>query len=65
MIIINNTLILFKELDLQVVDYNSTYEPDDQIEWSVVIQEVKAFLAAEAVVNILHSDQNAIVLSHR
>ncbi|KAK7578269.1 hypothetical protein V9T40_010474 [Parthenolecanium corni] len=56
---------LLHELDLQVVDYNSTYEPDDQIEWSVVIQEVKAFLAAEAVVNILHSDQNAIVLSHR
>ncbi|XP_065214251.1 protein SCAI [Planococcus citri] len=56
---------LLHELDMHIVDYTSTYEPDDQMEWSVVLQEIKSFVAADTVVNILHADQNTIVLSHR
>lgn len=63
---LNNPCILdFQELDLQIVTYTSTYEPDDQMEWSVVLQEIKSFVAADTVVNILHADQNTIVLTHR
>lgn len=50
---------------MHIVDYTSTYEPDDQMEWSVVLQEIKSFVHADSVVNILHADQNTIVLSHR
>ncbi len=50
---------------MHIVDYTSTYEPDDQMEWSVVLQEIKTFVAADSVVNLLHADQNTIVLSHR
>lgn len=56
---------LLHELDVQIVTYTSAYEPDDQMEWSVVLQEIKSFVAADTVVNILHADQNTIVLTHR
>ena len=46
-------------------EYNATYEPDDQMEWSLVLGEIKAFIDADTVANVLDSDSNSIVLSHR
>lgn len=41
------------------------YEPEDQLEWSLVLDEIKGFIKAEAAVAVLHADSNPIVLSHR
>ncbi|KAG8326257.1 hypothetical protein J6590_047627 [Homalodisca vitripennis] len=56
---------LVMELDKQIVDYTSTYEPDDQLEWSLVLEEIKSFIKADGIVSVLHADSNTIVLSHR
>lgn len=41
------------------------YEPEDHLEWSLVLDEIKGFIKAEAAVAVLHADSNPIVLSHR
>ncbi|XP_066997063.1 protein SCAI isoform X2 [Anabrus simplex] len=56
---------LVMELDKQIIDYTSTYEPDDQLEWSLVLEEIKSFIKADGIVSVLHADSNTIVLSHR
>lgn len=55
----------FKELSKYVDEYTSTYEPDDQLEWSLVLGEIKSFLEADAILNILDADSNPMVISHR
>ncbi|EDS25677.1 conserved hypothetical protein [Culex quinquefasciatus] len=52
------------ELERQIQEYTSTYEPEDQLEWSLVLDEIKGFIKAEAAVAVLHADTNPIVLSH-
>jgi Protein SCAI len=54
-----------QELDKQIVDYTSTYEPDDQLEWSLVLEEIKSFIKSDSVISVLHADSNPIILSHR
>ncbi|CAH0386672.1 unnamed protein product [Bemisia tabaci] len=56
---------LVSELDKQIVDYASTYEPDDQLEWALVLDEIKSFIKADGVVSILQSEANTVFLSHR
>lgn len=56
---------LIIELDRHIADYTSTYEPDDQIEWSLVLDEIKAFIQSDSLIQVLHADTNPIVLSHR
>lgn len=56
---------LIAELDRHIADYTSTYEPDDQIEWTLVLDEIKGFISADSLVTVLHADTNPIVLSHR
>lgn len=58
---------LIGELDRQIVDYGNAYDPEDQMEWAVVVNEVKAFVHAESVVTVLHSavDPSPVILSHR
>ncbi len=41
------------------------YEPEDQLEWSLVLEEIKGFIKAEAAVAVLHADTNPIIVSHR
>lgn len=43
----------------------SSYEPEDQLEWSLVLEEIRGFIKAESAVAVLHADSNPIVLSHR
>ncbi|XP_065077743.1 protein SCAI isoform X1 [Ochlerotatus camptorhynchus] len=52
------------ELERQIQEYTTTYEPEDQLEWSLVLDEIKGFIKAEAAVAVLHADTNPIVLSH-
>lgn len=44
---------------------NFSYEPEDALEWALVLDEIKGFIKAEAAVAVLHADSNPIVLSHR
>ena len=46
-------------------EYTTTYEPDDQLEWSLVLGEIKAFVECDTFLNIIDSDSNSVVLSHR
>ena len=56
---------LARELAKNIDEYVNTYEPEDQLEWNMVLGEVKGFIEADSVVNVLDSDSNSIVLSHR
>ena len=56
---------LVRELSKHIDDYTATYEPEDQLEWTLVLGEIKSFIEADTVVNVLDSDSNSIVLSHR
>ena len=57
---------MFVDFDSFLLDeYTTTYEPEDQLEWSLVLGEIKAFIEADTIVNVLDSDSNSIVLSHR
>ena len=47
-------------------EYTSTYEPEDQLEWSLVLAEIKAFVESDSLVRVLDSESNSsVVLSHR
>ena len=56
---------LVRELSKHIDDYTATYEPEDQLEWTLVLGEIKSFIEADTVVNVLDWDSNSIVLSHR
>ena len=41
----NNCISLFhQELAKQIDDYTGTYEPEDHMEWNLVLAEIKAFI---------------------
>ncbi|XP_041368658.1 protein SCAI-like [Gigantopelta aegis] len=56
---------LVRELAKQIDDYTSTYEPEDQLEWNLVLGEIKAFIEADNIINVVDVDSSTIVLSHR
>lgn len=56
---------MLKWLLLYYCYYYYRYEPEDQLEWSLVLEEIKGFIKAEAAVAVLHADSNPIVLSYR
>lgn len=35
---------LVRELAKHIDDYTATYEPDDQLEWNLVLSEIKSFI---------------------
>lgn len=47
------------------VNFRFSYEPEDALEWALVLDEIKGFIKADAAVSVLHADSNPIVLSHR
>ncbi|XP_072931349.1 protein SCAI [Epargyreus clarus] len=56
---------LIKELNKQIIEYGTIYDPDDQIEWTLVLDEVKAFVRAEPGVAVVNAENIAIILTHR
>lgn len=56
---------LIKDLHKHIEDYSSIYEPEDRLEWQLVVSEVKAFLEAEYIVRVVDVDSSSVVLSHR
>nr|XP_032527970.1 protein SCAI isoform X1 [Danaus plexippus plexippus] len=49
---------LVLELEKQVIAYGKTYDPNDQLEWIRVLEEVRAFLVAQPGVTVLDPDDN-------
>jgi Protein SCAI len=47
------------------LNFHCSYEPEDALEWALVLDEIKGFIKADAAVSVLHADSNPIVLSHR
>ncbi|XP_053214724.1 protein SCAI-like [Panonychus citri] len=56
---------LVRELAKHIDDYTSTYEPDDPLEWSVVLTEIKLFIESDNLVTVLDVDNITVVLSSR
>jgi hypothetical protein len=52
-------------LTLKTILPTFSYEPEDALEWALVLDEIKGFIKADAAVSVLHADSNPIVLSHR
>lgn len=44
---------LVRELASLIDDYTSAYEPEDQLEWSLVLGEIRSFIEADNLVNII------------
>ena len=43
-IFLNVLLFIYQELAKHIDDYTATYEPEDQLEWSLVLGEIRAFI---------------------
>lgn len=58
---------LIREFSQSLNDYSHVYEPEAQLEWSLVLQEIKAFIDAESMVAIMsgpnHSEGPGIQLT--
>ncbi|RNA36492.1 SCAI isoform X2 [Brachionus plicatilis] len=59
---------LIRELGRQIDDYVKIYDPEDQLEWQLVKNEINDFLEADSLLNIdnenLSSFSNRLVPSH-
>ncbi|XP_064616454.1 protein SCAI-like isoform X2 [Liolophura sinensis] len=56
---------LVRELAKQIDDYTTTYEPEDQMEWNLVLAEIKAFIEADGMLSVVDVDSSPVVLSYR
>ncbi|XP_074603750.1 protein SCAI [Brevipalpus obovatus] len=56
---------LVRELAKHIDDYTLTYDPDDPLEWSQVLNEIKSFIESDNLVNVLDVDNIPMVLSAR
>ena len=58
---------LIREFNQSLNDYSHVYEPEAQLEWSLVLQEIKAFIDAESIVSVVsgpsHPDGEGIQLT--
>lgn len=53
--------VFVQELAKQIDDYTATYGPDDQLEWSLVLGEIRAFIEVLCRhVSLLHHTNNLI-----
>ena len=34
-------------------EYTTTYEPEDQLEWALVLGEIKAFVESDSFLNVI------------
>lgn len=58
---------LVREFSQSLNDYSHVYEPEAQLEWSLVLQEIKAFIEAESKVSVVsgpgHTDGPGVILT--
>jgi hypothetical protein len=53
---------LIKELSRQIDDYVKIFDPEDQLEWQMVKNEINDFIKADSVAEIVDSENNQINL---
>ena len=53
---------MIKELGKQIDDYVKIFDPEDQLEWQLVKNEINDFIDADSIVNV---DNVSVVLSNR
>ena len=58
----NQVKELIKDLSKNIDEYIKIYDPEDQLEWQLVKNEINDFIQADSIVNI---DNTNIVLSNR
>ncbi|KAI1289391.1 Protein SCAI [Halotydeus destructor] len=56
---------LVRELAKHIDEYTATYEPDDQLEWTMVLTEIRSFIEADNLTTVIDLDNIPMVLSHR
>ncbi|KHJ46058.1 hypothetical protein D918_03721 [Trichuris suis] len=56
---------LIREMGRLVDDYIRRYDSEDHLAWSMVLTEVKTFVEADNVVNVVDVDSSSITVSHR
>ncbi|XP_046912223.1 protein SCAI [Dermatophagoides farinae] len=56
---------LVRELDKQIDDYTLTYDPEDQLEWKLVLDEIRSFIEADNVLAVISMNKTPLILSHR
>lgn len=49
---------LIREFSQSLQDYSHVYEPEAQLEWSLVLQEIKAFIDAESIISVVSGSQH-------
>ena len=58
---------LVREFSQSLNDYSHVYEPEAQLEWSLVLQEIKSFIDAESIVSVVsglgHPDGQGVQLT--
>jgi hypothetical protein len=53
---------LIKELSRQIDEYVKIFDPEDQLEWQMVKNEINDFIKADSVVDIIDNENNLISL---
>lgn len=56
---------LVRELAKHIDDYTATYQPDDQMEWNLVLTEIRNFLESDNLVAVIDLDNMPLIISHR
>ncbi|VEL28017.1 unnamed protein product [Protopolystoma xenopodis] len=56
---------LVREFAKQIDDYTAVYDPEDHLEWTMVVQEIRDFIEADSICPVLDSDNMPIVVTHR
>ena len=54
-----------QELEKQIDDYTITYDPEDQLEWKLVLDEIRSFIEADNVLAVISMNKMPLILSHR
>ncbi|KPM02146.1 hypothetical protein QR98_0005530 [Sarcoptes scabiei] len=56
---------LIRELSKQIDDYTLTYDPEDQFEWKLVLDEIRSFIEADNVLAVISMNKTPLIVSHR
>ncbi|TGZ68796.1 hypothetical protein CRM22_004084 [Opisthorchis felineus] len=56
---------LLREFTKQVEEYTAVYDPEDQLGWDMVVQEIRDFVEGESLCTVLSADSTPTVITHR
>ncbi|CAL8094819.1 unnamed protein product [Calicophoron daubneyi] len=56
---------LLEEFTKQVEEYTAIYDPEDQLGWDLVVQEIREFVEGESLCSVANVDGSSTVITHR